>query len=252
MTAPAPEPALASRAPGVAFMFKKALISALVALVLFSLMIGIRTEAGPTGQLICWTRFGDLAAMVATVFGGSIVVELLRQCWGPVGTVRIAPPPAKHPCGGAARDRASPPGLRLPGAGDLLRSALHSRSRHPGADLRDAGMGVEYRGRPRRPARSRLCRLLRGRRLFLRAVVDQFRPVVLGLPAVGRHSRGVLGRARISGTAAARRLSRHRHAGFRRDHPARHHQLAKPDRRPERRLRHSAAVFLRYSFDARR
>ena len=92
MTAPAPEPTLASRAPGAAFIFKKALISALVALVLFSLMIGIRTEAGPTGQLIYWTRFGDLAAMVATVFGGSIVIELLRQWWGPVGTIRIVPP----------------------------------------------------------------------------------------------------------------------------------------------------------------
>ena len=76
----------------MAFIFKKALISALVALVLFSLMIGIRTEAGPTGQLIYWTRFGDLAAIVAAVFGGSIVVELLRQWWGPVGTVRIVPP----------------------------------------------------------------------------------------------------------------------------------------------------------------
>jgi branched-chain amino acid transport system permease protein len=82
----------ASRAPGIAFIFKKALISALVALVLFSLMIGIRTEAGPSGQLIYWTRFGDLAAMVAAVFGGSIVVELLRQWWGPVGTIRIVPP----------------------------------------------------------------------------------------------------------------------------------------------------------------
>ena len=82
----------ASRLPGVAFIFKKALISALVALVLFSLMIGVRTEAGSTGQLTYWTRFGDLAAMVATVFGGSIVVELLRQWWGPVGTVRVVPP----------------------------------------------------------------------------------------------------------------------------------------------------------------
>src|SRR5437879_9096343 len=82
----------ASRGPGAAFIFKKALISALVALVLFSLMIGIRTEAGPSGQLIYWTRFGDLAAMVAAVFGGSIIVELLRQWWGPVGTIRIVPP----------------------------------------------------------------------------------------------------------------------------------------------------------------
>ena len=92
MTAPAAEPKLASRAPDVAFIFKKALISALVALVLFSLMIGIRTEAGPAGQLIYWTRFGDLAAVVAAVFGGSIVVELLRQWWGPVGTIRVVPP----------------------------------------------------------------------------------------------------------------------------------------------------------------
>ena len=88
MAASAPEKSPASRAPGAAFIFKKALISALVALVLFSLMIGIRTEAGPTGQLIYWTRFGDLAAIVATVFGGSIIVELLRQWWGPVGTAR--------------------------------------------------------------------------------------------------------------------------------------------------------------------
>src|SRR5260370_23353908 len=79
-------------APGAAFIFKKALISALMALVLFSLMIGIRTEAGPSGQLIYWTRFGDLATMVAAVFGGSIIVELLRQWWGPVGTIRIVPP----------------------------------------------------------------------------------------------------------------------------------------------------------------
>jgi branched-chain amino acid transport system permease protein len=92
VTAPAAEPKLASRAPDVAFIFKKALISALVALVLFSLMIGIRTDAGPAGQLIYWTRFGDLAAVVAAVFGGSIVVELLRQWWGPVGTIRVVPP----------------------------------------------------------------------------------------------------------------------------------------------------------------
>src|SRR6202030_2649231 len=88
----APQWTTASRLPGAAFIFKKALISALVALVLFSLMIGIRTEAGPTGQLIYWTRFDDLATIVAVVFGGSIVVELLRQWWGPIGTVRVVPP----------------------------------------------------------------------------------------------------------------------------------------------------------------
>src|SRR6202011_653267 len=54
-----PKATAISHAPGVAFILKKALISALVALVLFSLMIGVRTEAGPTGQLIYWTRFDD-------------------------------------------------------------------------------------------------------------------------------------------------------------------------------------------------
>jgi branched-chain amino acid transport system permease protein len=87
-------PATLARGPDAAFIFKKALISAVVALVLFSLMIGVRTEAGPEGQLIYWTRFGDLGVMVATVFGGSIVIELLRYWWGPVDTVRIVPPGA--------------------------------------------------------------------------------------------------------------------------------------------------------------
>src|SRR3978361_567745 len=59
-------------------------------------MIGIRTEAGPSGQLVYWTRFGDLAAMVGAVFVGSIVAELLRQWWGPVGTVRIVPPSVQN------------------------------------------------------------------------------------------------------------------------------------------------------------
>ena len=59
----------ASHALGAAFILKKALISALVALVLFSLMIGVRTEAGPQGNLIYWTRFDDLATIVGVVFG---------------------------------------------------------------------------------------------------------------------------------------------------------------------------------------
>ena len=239
-----------SRAPGAAFILKKALISALVALVLFSLMIGVRTEAGPDGTLTYWTRFGDLAAMVATVFGGSIVVELLRQWWGPVGT---DPRGASLRCRADAfarrtPDRAGAAGLHLSGAGHLLQRALHARPRHPRADLRDARLGPEHRGRPRRPARPRLCRVLRGRRLFLRAAGDQFRAVVLDLPAARRHPRRVLGRAaRLSRAAAARRLSRHRHAGLRRDHPPGPAQLAEPDRRAERHHRHPAADLLRHS-----
>jgi branched-chain amino acid transport system permease protein len=81
-----------SHAPGIPFILKKALLSAFVALVLFSLMIGIRTEAGPTGELTYWTRFGELAAIVAAVFGGSIVIELVRQWVGPAGAANLVPP----------------------------------------------------------------------------------------------------------------------------------------------------------------
>ena len=102
MTAPATELKLAARAPVIAFILKKAAISAAVALVLFSLMIGIRTEAGPTGQLIYWTRFGDLAAMVGAVFGGSIAIELLRLWWGPVETASIVPPQVHERAGAGA------------------------------------------------------------------------------------------------------------------------------------------------------
>jgi branched-chain amino acid transport system permease protein len=64
----------------VGFILKKAALSALVALGLFSLMIGVRTEAGATSaQLVYWTRFEQLAGVVAAVFGGSIVVEILRH-----------------------------------------------------------------------------------------------------------------------------------------------------------------------------
>jgi len=105
-----PHPTLA-RGPGIAFILKKALISALVALVLFSLMIGIRTEAGPTGQLIYWTRFNDLAALVGAVFGGSIVVELLRRWWAPSGIGKALPQSMQRPLDFAGR--AIPPLLLI-------------------------------------------------------------------------------------------------------------------------------------------
>ncbi|MDA9509022.1 ABC transporter permease [Bradyrhizobium sp. CCBAU 11386] len=74
------------------YILKKSLLSALVALVLFSLMVGVRTEAGSDGQLTYWTRFGEVAALVAAVFGGSIVIELLRQWIGPAGAEKLVPP----------------------------------------------------------------------------------------------------------------------------------------------------------------
>jgi branched-chain amino acid transport system permease protein len=96
VTAASPDPTQDSRREAIAFILKKAFISALVALVLFSLMIGVRTEAGPTGQLIYWTRYGDLATIVAIVFGGSIVIELLRQWWGPAPLASAIPPSAQR------------------------------------------------------------------------------------------------------------------------------------------------------------
>lgn len=96
MTTPPPATASASRTAGISFILKKAFLSALVALVLFSLMIGVRTEAGPDGQLTYWTRFGELAALVAAVFGGSIVVEVLRQWIGPTGAEKLVPAPVQQ------------------------------------------------------------------------------------------------------------------------------------------------------------
>ncbi|WP_456618352.1 MULTISPECIES: high-affinity branched-chain amino acid ABC transporter permease LivM [unclassified Bradyrhizobium] len=82
----------APRSAGILYILKKSLLSALVALVLFSLMVGVRTEAGSDGQLTYWTRFGEVAALVAAVFGGSIVIELLRQWIGPSGAEKLVPP----------------------------------------------------------------------------------------------------------------------------------------------------------------
>ena len=77
---------------GIPAILKTAFVNALVALVLFSLMVGVRTEAGHDGQLTYWTRFGELASLIAAVFGGSIVIELLRQWIGPSGAEKLVPP----------------------------------------------------------------------------------------------------------------------------------------------------------------
>ncbi|HXH42492.1 MAG TPA: high-affinity branched-chain amino acid ABC transporter permease LivM [Bradyrhizobium sp.] len=90
MTAPSTQ--TARPAAGISALLKTAFINALIALVLFSLMVGIRTEAGSDGQLTYWTRFGELAWLVAAVFGGSIVIELLRQWIGTTGAEKLVPP----------------------------------------------------------------------------------------------------------------------------------------------------------------
>ncbi|MBR0913514.1 branched-chain amino acid transport system permease protein [Bradyrhizobium japonicum] len=82
----------AKSATDIPALLKTAFVNALIALVLFSLMVGVRTEAGSDGQLTYWTRFGELASLVAAVFGGSIVLGLLRQWIGPNGTDKLVPP----------------------------------------------------------------------------------------------------------------------------------------------------------------
>jgi branched-chain amino acid transport system permease protein len=76
---------------GFAYAVKKALLSGLVAFGLFSLMVGVRTETGPTGALIFWTRFSDVFALVAAVVAGSFAVELLRQRFDKMGAGAIVP-----------------------------------------------------------------------------------------------------------------------------------------------------------------
>jgi len=82
----------AKTASGIPALLKTACVNALIALVLFSLMVGVRTEAGSDGQLTYWTRFGEVASLVAAVFGGSIVLELLKQWIGPSGAEKLVPP----------------------------------------------------------------------------------------------------------------------------------------------------------------
>lgn len=90
MTAPSTN--TAKPATGILALLKTAFINAAIALVLFSLMVGIRTEAGSSGQLTYWTRFGEVASLVGAVFGGSIVLELLKQWIGPTGSEKLVPP----------------------------------------------------------------------------------------------------------------------------------------------------------------
>jgi branched-chain amino acid transport system permease protein len=64
----------------VAAALKEAGIAALVAFGLFALLIGIRTDQGPTGALVFTTRFGALAATIAAVFVGAFLrATLWRQ-----------------------------------------------------------------------------------------------------------------------------------------------------------------------------
>ncbi len=58
---------------------KESVVAALTAFGLFVLLIGIRTEQGPTGALVFTTRFRLLAEIVAAVFVGRLLLVLTRR-----------------------------------------------------------------------------------------------------------------------------------------------------------------------------
>ncbi len=141
---------------------------------------------------------------------------------------RGAPQSADGSCPSPSASRIVYPFIVLATSRLRRRAQMGRQFRHPDPHLRDARLGAEHRRRPRRPARPRLRRLLRGRRLLLRAARQGLRLLVLDPAAARRLPRRVLGRpARLSGAAPARRLSRHRHARLRRDHPPRPDQLGR-------------------------
>ncbi len=84
-------------------------------------MIGVRTDAGSTSaQLVYWTRFGELAAIVAAVFGGSI----LRR----TAAAQLPPSRAGEPRAAAALRRPLATVRRLVASGAARSSRCSCRS----------------------------------------------------------------------------------------------------------------------------
>ena len=238
---------------------REAAITALIAFGMFLPLIGFNTVQNIHNELVLETRWPLLAALV-----GIITVGRFISCAPDCALARSAAPCGRGnrtPLVAAWRARfgrwlipfalgfavvypaARALGRRLSGRGEMDR-----QFRRPDPDLRHAGLGPQHRGRARGPARSRLRRLLCRRRLFLCAARKDLRPVVLAVAAARGLPRGVLGHpARISGAAAARRLSGDRDARVRRDHPPRPDQLGAGDQRLCRHQQHPAPELFRHS-----
>jgi branched-chain amino acid transport system permease protein len=63
----------------IAAALKAGVAAALVALGLFSLLIGVRTDQGPTGALVLSARPGALATLTAIAFAGGLLWALIRD-----------------------------------------------------------------------------------------------------------------------------------------------------------------------------
>ena len=186
----APPPRPRRPPPGMAPALRDALLAAFVTFVLLAPMLGMRTASGPTGMTLEFHFEWVLPAhrdRVRRPAGCSVLVGRREVGVGDAaGTDRGR---QGHRCPLLVA-RGCGPGLRLRPAVPAFRQPLRGRHRDHCADLRHARLGPEHRGRPRRPARPRLRRLLRGRRLLLRPVRADLRPRLLDLPAVGRPARG--------------------------------------------------------------
>ena len=63
--------------PALAAALKEAAIAAAIAFGLFVLMVGVKTDQGPTGALVITTRFGIVAVLVGGVFAGAFLRALI-------------------------------------------------------------------------------------------------------------------------------------------------------------------------------
>ena len=84
-----------SRALDFRGALKDAGLAALVAFGLFSLILGFRTDTGPTGALVLLPRPGLLAAAVAIVFAGRFVIALVARADLWPNAARLIPPDAQ-------------------------------------------------------------------------------------------------------------------------------------------------------------
>ena len=66
-----------ARRVDLALALKRALVAAAVAFGLFALLIGIKTDTGPTGALVLHGRPSELAVIVLVVFFGALARELI-------------------------------------------------------------------------------------------------------------------------------------------------------------------------------
>ncbi len=236
-------------------------ITAIVAFGLFLPLIGFKTEVNGENALILRTRWPLLFAVVAIVGVGRL---------GLFARHRAAPQAPR-----VAPDQAAPPAWRIAVGKWFVPFAIGFVIVYPALVLATAG----FRGSVKWIDNF-------GIQILIYVMLGWGLNIVVGLAglldlgyvafyAVGaysyallaktlglsfwvlvaglRHAGLVLGHfARLSGVAAARRLSRHRHPRLRRDHSPGDHQFHRADQRLCRHRRHPAAVLFRHTVQCRR